>query len=435
PEDDRLCGRRRSARRAPASDLIDYLPADRDAHTAPTLLVVTDDMPLLVDTLTAVVESAGAAIAHLLHPVIPVVRAQDGTLTKIALGAGAPEGTVIESWIRIEFAAAPSDLTCEQIFDSVRQTFVTLRRITTDAPAMLAQQQVLADALDKACESDEAHRAEDELADTAALLRWLGGGNFTLLGYHYSGGASGSDHAPIRRALGVYCTDAGDLQTHPSLLQEGNSLLTVAQAPKFPEVRHGLDPHLVIISEMDGGVVVGVHHFVGLFTVSALHENVLDIPVLARRARAVIARAGYRLESHSGQGLLEIIQDYPRPELFSIDADALYRTVLSVLRAAAREQLLLLLRPPPGNLHVSALVYLPGDRYTTGARVAMQDVLHDEFPGSNIDHTVRVTESVLALVHFTIHLASKCDTDAVGDWAMAQKRVQRRLAAVARTWD
>lgn len=53
-----------AAHRAPAGDLVDFLLADSDAHTGPALLVVTDDMPQLVDALTAVIESSGAPIAR-----------------------------------------------------------------------------------------------------------------------------------------------------------------------------------------------------------------------------------------------------------------------------------------------------------------------------------------------------------------------------------
>ncbi|PBC53673.1 NAD-glutamate dehydrogenase [Rhodococcus sp. ACPA1] len=422
-----------AARRTAASDLVAYLPADREARTGPALLVITDDRPLLVDALTAGVESAGATIAHLLHPVISVVRGPDGALIDLSVGASPPAETIVESWIRIEFATPPSDSIREYMMESVWHLLLTLRQINADSPVMRAQQRDLADTLEKASAAGESSWSEDELVDAAALLRWLGDGNFTLLGYYYRGDDTREDRCPS--ALGTYRVDAGDLRTPATPVAGGPVLLTVAQGPKFPNGRRGMPSHLVVVTETDGDAVIGEHHFLGLFTVTALHENVLDIPVLARRARTVIARAGYRLESHSGQSLLEIIQDYPRPELFSVDTEALLRTAVSVLAAAAREQLLLLLRPLAGNRQMSALVYLPRDRYATRARIAMQDVLRDEFPGSNIDSTVRVTESVLALVHFTVDLAPDGTSDPASDWAAVQNRLQRSLTAVTRTWD
>ncbi len=208
-----------AARRTAASDLVAYLPADREARTGPALLVITDDRPLLVDALTAGVESAGATIAHLLHPVISVVRGPDGALIDLSVGASPPAETIVESWIRIEFATPPSDSIREYMMESVWHLLLTLRQINADSPVMRAQQRDLADTLEKASAAGESSWSEDELVDAAALLRWLGDGNFTLLGYYYRGDDTREDRCPS--ALGTYRGDAGDLRTQRRRWQAG----------------------------------------------------------------------------------------------------------------------------------------------------------------------------------------------------------------------
>ncbi|WP_083400740.1 NAD-glutamate dehydrogenase [Rhodococcus jostii] len=420
-----------ASHREPGGDLITCLPADPDAHTGPALLVVTDDMPHLVDAVTAIVETAGMKIAHLLHPVIAVSRAADGGLTDVATGHDTTDATV-ESWIRVEFDSAPDAAVRREIVGSVEDTVAVLRRVVADTPAMAETQGQIASALEFAPDEGTSWDRVD-LDEAAALLRWLGAGAFTPLGYQFST----TDRAgETPTSLGLFRSRfryrlPEELTAEPT---PDAPLVALIPGPEFPTTRQGLHPQIVTVPAFAGREIVGVHRFVGLFTVTALHETVLDIPVLARRAREVIARAGYRIESHSGQALLEIVQDYPRPELFSLGADALHRTVVSVLGAASREQLLLFLRPGVDRRVVSALVYLPRDRYTTGVRVAMEKVLLEDFPGSGIEHAVRVTETSLALVHFTIRLATA--DGAVGvDWDAEQQGLQRRLAAVSRTWD
>ena len=68
-----------------------------------------------------------------------------------------------------------------------------------------------------------------------------------------------------------------------------------------------------------------------MLTVPALYESVLDIPLVERRVRAAIHRAGFPLESYSGQQMLEVISGLPREELFSASEQRLHDTAVGVL--------------------------------------------------------------------------------------------------------
>ena len=62
--------------------------------------------------------------------------------------------------------------------------------------------------------------------------------------------------------------------------------------------------------------------------------------------------------------MLEVIQNYPRPELLSTDTQSLYETTTGVLALADRRRLRLFMRRDPYGRFSSCLVYLPRDRYT-----------------------------------------------------------------------
>jgi glutamate dehydrogenase len=105
-----------------------------------------------------------------------------------------------------------------------------------------------------------------------------------------------------------------------------------------------------------------------------------------------------------------------------------------VLAVAGRRAVRVFLRPDPYHRFTSCLVYVPRDRYTTSSRMAMADVLQNHLGGTSVDFTVRLTESALALVHFTVHL----DPDRAGA-AQAEpvdvEVLQDDLAEAIRTWD
>ena len=73
------------------------------------------------------------------------------------------------------------------------------------------------------------------------------------------------------------------------------------------------------------GRVVGERRFLGLYNSDVYRDSVLDIPLLRDKAAEVLDRAGFAAESHSGRALRQILETYPRNELFQIDADELLR--------------------------------------------------------------------------------------------------------------
>ena len=124
--------------------------------------------------------------------------------------------------------------------------------------------------------------------------------------------------------------------------------------------------------------------------------------MVRRKVAEVLDRSGLSPRGHSGKDLLQILETYPRDELFQIKTDDLYEAVIGVLRMAGRRQLRLFLRRDGYGRFISCLIYLPRDRFTTGNRLRMQEILLRELNGVGVDYTTRVTESMLARVHFIV---------------------------------
>ncbi len=152
----------------------------------------------------------------------------------------------------------------------------------------------------------------------------------------------------------------------------------------------------------ESGTVVGERRFLGLFATAAYQTSVRELPVVRRKVAEVLERSGLSPRSHSGKDLLQILETYPRDELFQIKTDDLYHAVVGVLRMAGRRQLRVFLRRDGYGRFMSCLIYLPRDRFTTQNRLRMQEILLRELNGVGVDYTTRVTESMLARVHFIV---------------------------------
>src|SRR5690606_35973411 len=71
------------------------------------------------------------------------------------------------------------------------------------------------------------------------------------------------------------------------------------------------------------GSLNGELRIVGLFTSQAYVKSPRDIPILRQKVEGVLALAGHPPESHAGKSLLNVLETFPRDELFQISTDEL----------------------------------------------------------------------------------------------------------------
>jgi glutamate dehydrogenase len=176
--------------------------------------------------------------------------------------------------------------------------------------------------------------------------------------------------------------------------------------------------------------VVGERRFLGLFSSSAYRTSVRELPVVKRKVMEVLDRSGLSPRGHSGKDLMQILETYPRDELFQIKTDDLYEAVIGVLRMAGRRQLRLFLRRDGYGRFISCLIYLPRDRFTTVNRLSMQEILLRELNGIGVDYTTRVTERMLARIHFIVRTDPADPPGRVDPNSLAEM-----LADATRMWD
>jgi glutamate dehydrogenase len=399
----------------------------------PVVEIVTDDMPFLVESLLAGVARAGGEVLRVIHPIVVVRRTADGELEEVLTGAdpaAPPPGALVESWMHLDLAvssAAAADLERE-----LARVLRDVREVVEDAEPMVRRARDLADEVP----SRPTAAGGTPPAEVAQLLRWLADGHFTFLGYRYYAAAPGETelHTDAASGLGVLRRESGIASSFAPRVETADAardLLVITRANAPSPLRPVHPYYLAVRTVDDAGRLTGEHRFLGTLTVPALYESVLDIPVVNRRVRNAIHRAGFPLESYSGQQMLEVISGLPREELFSASEQRLHDTAVGVLAVAGRRAVRVFLRADPYRRFLSCLVYLPRDRYTTSSRLAMADVLQRRLGGLSVDHTARVSESSLALVHFIVHT----DADAAGFGDVDVDALQDELTEAVRTWD
>ena len=241
-----------------------------------------------------------------------------------------------------------------------------------------------------------------EEAEASELLAWLSAGHFTFLGYRKydlvrTGEGEEPDGAELRpvpgTGLGILRHDRIDsFAVTPSKDRAGEQrarLLVLAKSSIRSTVYRPsyLDYVAVRTFSQETGEVTGEYRFLGLYTQAAFTESITRIPVLRRKLDGVLAAAGLPEDSHDGKALIEILEGYPREELFEISAEQLAPIALAVLGLGERKQVRLFLRPDAYGRYVSCLVYLPRDRYTTQVRLRAQEILRSALGGDSVDYS------------------------------------------------
>jgi glutamate dehydrogenase len=388
------------------------LPARGGAGPRALVLVVTDDMPYLVDSVTAEVVRQGFGLEHVVHPVLVVRRDVAGRIRAFCdsaePGACGPDA-LAESWMAVVLDGPLDAEAAGDLVAGLRTVLADVRAVDEDAARMQARALELADRLERGvgrgAGTGHSRDPADDPAEAAALLRWLTDGNFVLLGARDVDLVRTRGETTARpvagSGLGVLRADV-DIATTPQVTP-GTPLLAVTKADARSTVhrRAYLDLVTVTVPGTDGGPT-RQHRLVGLFPSAAAAHTVREVPLIRRGAAEVVERSGVPADGHTGKALLDILETYPRDELFQVGTDELLPVALAVLHLQERRQTRLFLRRDPSGRFWSAIVFLPRDRYTTEVRLAVQQLLLEWLGGTSIEYTARVTESVLARLHFVV---------------------------------
>ncbi|MFF1360604.1 NAD-glutamate dehydrogenase [Streptomyces sp. NPDC058297] len=410
--------------------------------------VVTDDMPFLVDSVTNELSRQGRGIHVVIHPQVTVRRDLTGKLLEVLPAGTAADGhdTLTESWIHVETDRETDRADLKQITSDLLRVLSDVREAVEDWEKMRDSALRIADDLPSEPTADDLRTQDVE--EARELLRWLSADHFTFLGYReyeLRGDDSlsavpgtglgilrsdpqhgGDDHHPVSPSFSRLPADArAKAREHKILvLTKANSRATVHR-PSYLDY--------VGVKKFDAeGNVIGERRFLGLFSSAAYTESVRRVPVVRRKVQEVLRGAGFSPNSHDGRDLLQILETYPRDELFQTPADELRAIVTSVLYLQERRRLRLYLRQDEYGRYYSALVYLPRDRYTTGVRLRIIDILKEELNGTSVDFTAWNTESILSRLHFVIRVEPGTELPVLTE--ADTERIEARLVDAARSW-
>ena len=412
-------------------------------HQAVTLVeVLNDNMPFLVDSIMAELQDFGAEIRLVAHPVVTVTRDGRGRLKEFGgvepadPGSGAIRESLVTVHVdRLRGAEAHGDLARQ-----LELVLIEVRRAVDGWQTMRARVQAAIDDY----RTMPPPLPPGETAEAIAFLEWLLDNNFTLLGirdYDFVGGQRRGElvraDAPGLGILGdanvrVLKRGAEAVTTTPALrefLMRPEALIVTKTNIRSRVHRRVYMDYVGVKQFAADGKLRGELRIVGLFTSTVYADSTRTIPFLRRKVDVVLRRAGYDPEGHSGKALVNVLESYPRDELFQIDADLLLTFALEILALEERPRVRVLVRPDKFDRYVSVVVFVPRDRYDSAVRVRIGEYLKDAFDGRVSAYYPAFPELMpLARVHFII------GRDGGKTPERHQAALEAGVAALTRTW-
>jgi glutamate dehydrogenase len=427
--------------RAPGRALVQVFNAseERDGFVSPhtVVLIVTDDMPFLVDSVGVVFSQAEVAVHTIVHPIISVSRDGRGRL----LDAASAPDALSESWQLYEIDHQTDPARIEALKQKLEATLADVRVAVDDWRPIRERVRALSANL----KNDPPSLAADEVREGRELLDWMESGHFVFLGYRYYKLERGSSQdrlmPDLRSGLGILRSSRaappgnrrngetvvrGEVREHA----RERELLIITKANSKSTVHRGnyLD-YIGLKSFGPHGEVTGEHRFLGLWTATAYYSSPSDIPVLRQKVQRVMDSFALDPASHDAKALMNVLETYPRDELFQASVSDLVRIVRGVVNLYERRTVRLLARRDPYHRFYSCLIYVPRDRYNTDVRHRIEQIVLEGFEGRNIESQVQISDSNHARLHVVVR------TDQNHHRKVDLEAIEQRIAAAARSWN
>ncbi len=353
------------------------------------LRVVMNNMPFIVDAILAELQRQHLEVRRIIHPNIHV------QFTANAIAPTQDSNTGIDTvFLQIDF-----DLLEEPQHSALEKRLrLLLADITAIARDQVKMRQQLAGLAETLC-------ADGDSNEVGQFLEWCSPGRFQLLGLrHYdfkrAGNLSRLEISP-NESLGLLADESISMVEEDVLFSpEGSRILQQFMA----ENRHILINKTRYRMTVSGsnqydrlevrqynakGELGRVTVFVGLFTMGAHSTNVFNIPYIRARAQYVVEQSKVQVNSYNYRFLHDILNSYPRDELFCEGRDELFGNANRILSFRAQAKTLLFVHHDYYGKGISCVIYTPREGYQPTSRTLLTAMLEKAFQAKMQSVSVR----------------------------------------------
>ncbi|EJF92036.1 NAD-glutamate dehydrogenase [Bartonella melophagi] len=393
----------------------------RSGKPITAITLVNDNKPFLLDSVLNVFNQQANHIYLIAHPVLDCSSGQRISLIQIHIEALSKQKAIT---LKDELT-----LVLEQVNAAVQDWKPMLEELKKHIHAY---------------QTNLPQNYQKEGEKTIEFLNWLTDNNFIFLGMRTYDFIKNKEPQNSLKAgnieLGIL-TDAsiriiGDthVEERPQEVlsfMESDDLLIVTKANSRSKIHRPIWLDYIGIKIFDKkGRVCGELRIVGLFTSSAYTRSVLQIPFLKEKAQTIIQRLGYNQTDYSGKALINVLETYPRDEMFRSDIDTLTENAELILQLDERPRLRVLAHTDSFGRFVSILVYVPRDQYSSNIPEKIGAYFVDIYEGDFFESYPLFLESTLIRIHYIIHRKGNNSVPSI-----ERTTLEQHVRSITRNWE
>ena len=384
------------------------------------VLILQDDAPFLVDSVLGELADAGVTVRAFYHPIVEIE-------------AGRRDSVIV-----LIIDPLPQERR-DVLGEGLAKAMSDVRLAVIDHEAMAEQMgAAIARLKNTPPKGVDAAVIEEDIA----FLEWAKSDHFVFLGTReYDFPADGSDQGMSKVNDGLGVLRDPELRvlrraSEPAILTaamkrqlDQSEPITVAKSNLRSRVhRRAYMDYVGVKRYDDQGRAVGETRFVGLFTAEVYDKTAKQVPLIRRKVQNALERAGKAPGSHNHKRLKNILENYPRDELFQISEDELLDTALGILHLYDRPRIRLFSRCDPFDRFVSVLVFIPRERFDASLRARIGEMLAEAWGGRVSAWYPQLSDQPLTRVHYIIGVTP-------GDHLVPDLKVlEAQIAEAGRSW-
>ncbi|MGS2716571.1 NAD-glutamate dehydrogenase [Eionea flava] len=376
-----------------------------------------NSVPFMIDSVRMALTNRGLLVKKINPLIIATSRDKDGELETCS---HVDEKELTESqqqelfiYIEIDKHSKTQDL--QAIAASIRKAVTDVNVVNGDYAETIDELQLLRDTISYS----KSHHTREEIYEANQFIAWLMANNFTFLGYafyRFAGMQSVESQATGQLAVAELQKSYGLLNkedeinnyfpvSHDKLRDPDGPLLTFSKSPIRSTIHRQAYPDHIAIQAYDvDGNFIGVHHILGLYTSQVYRATVVNIPFIRQKVEAIYTEAGLSDRSYNGRVLRQVLETFPRDELFQSSPDELKKTLLGVMSLNERHIVRLFMRESEDKRFVTAMVYIPRDQFSSQLREQIIRCLGDAVGAESEDFYTYYSESILSRTYIIFRL-------------------------------
>jgi glutamate dehydrogenase len=411
----------------------------QSTHTI--IQLVIDDMPFLVDTMRMELNRLNLTTHLMVHSGGMQIKRDKGNQLLEARpyhGADITAAHGVEAPIHMEIDRQTDPKALMEIQDNLLRVISDVRAAVDDWQPMRKQLELALGSLDP----DKMQQDPHNIRESKAFLEWMFKDHFTFLGYReYKVIGEGdslalklipsSGHGVLRDQINSkMLRQYSDLpQKARELALSDKQILIISKTNTMSTVHRPAYTDCVEVKQFDKkGKLIGVHRFIGLYTSEAYRLDPRQIPFIRNKVTSVLKQSKLPKTCHAAKDLLHILSTMPRDDLFHASTEELFDIATGILHLQERRRTCLFVRKDAYNRFLSCLLYVPRENFNTDLVVRACEILKEEFGALDITYSTRLSESVLARIHYVVRVDSQQPI------IIKQKELESKLTQASESW-